>query len=131
MPYCGQACPQADLAPERTWRHLDTMQFTTELRARVPRSHCSKCGIKTISVPWAGKHSRFTLLFEAFAIEVLQACSNVKRAAQLLRLSWETAHMIMARAVERGLRAPIGDSVTQARAQSIIKQLTSSAWAIE
>ena len=26
-------------------------------------------------------HSRFTLLFEAFAIEVLQACRNVKAAA--------------------------------------------------
>ena len=110
-PDCGKACPQADLAPVRTWRHLDTMQFTTELRARVPRSQCSKCGIKTTSVPWAGKHSRFTLLFEAFAVEVLQACSNVKRAAQLLRLNWETAHAIMARAVERGLERRSVESV--------------------
>lgn len=110
-PDCGETCPQADLAPERTWRHLDTMQFTTELRARVPRSQCSKCGIKTTSVPWAGKHSRFTLLFEAFAVEVLQACSNVKRAAQLLRLNWETAHAIMARAVERGLERRSVESV--------------------
>ncbi len=38
-PECGSSCSQADLAPERTWRHLDTMQFTTELRARVPRSN--------------------------------------------------------------------------------------------
>jgi transposase len=110
-PDCGQVCPQADLAPERSWRHLDTMQFTTEIRARVPRCQCSKCGVKTISVPWAGKHSRFTLMFEAFAIEVLQACSNVKRAAELLRLSWETAHTIMARAVERGLERRSVESV--------------------
>lgn len=110
-PDCGQACTQADLAPERTWRHLDTMRFTTELRARVPRCQCPKCGVKTTNVPWAGKHSRFTLLFEAFAIEILQACSNVKRAAELLRLNWETAHAIMARAVERGLAKRSVESV--------------------
>jgi hypothetical protein len=28
-PECGAGCPQADLAPERHWRHLDTMQFQT------------------------------------------------------------------------------------------------------
>jgi len=43
-------------------------------------------------------------MFEAFAINVLQATSNVKRAAELLRLSWDTAHTIMRRAVERGLQ---------------------------
>ena len=36
-PDCGRACSVYDCAPERTWRHLDTMQFTTILRARTPR----------------------------------------------------------------------------------------------
>ena len=103
-PECSQACSRADTAPKRTWRHLDTMQFTTEIRAAVPRSQCAKCGVKTIAVPWAGKHSRFTLMFEAFAIRVLQAAANVSRAAALLGLSWETAHAIMAAGVERGLQ---------------------------
>lgn len=102
-PDCEAASPQADLAPERKWRHLDTMQFATEIHARVPRSKCSKCGVKTIRIPWAGKHSRFTLMFEAFAIEVLQAVSNVKHGAELLRISWDTAHKIMGRAVDRGM----------------------------
>ena len=102
-PECGASCPQADRTPERQWRHLDTMQFQTVLRARVPRSKCSACGVKTIALPWAGKHSRFTMLFEAFAIEVLKACSNVKRAAALLGLDWQTTHGILERAVERGL----------------------------
>ena len=110
-PECGEVCPQADLAPERTWRHLDTMQFTTELRARVPRAKCAKCGVKTVEVPWAGKHSRFTLMFEAFAVQVLQACSNIKRAAALLRLNWETTQLIMQRAVERGLERRSVDRV--------------------
>jgi hypothetical protein len=29
--------------------------------------------VKALEVPWAGKHSRFTRMFEAFAIMVLQA----------------------------------------------------------
>jgi len=102
-PQCHVACSQADLAPEREWRHLDTMQFQTIVRARAPRARCPQCGVKTISIPWAGKHSRFTLLFEAFAVEVLTACANVKRASELLQLDWQTVHGIMQRAVERGL----------------------------
>jgi transposase len=102
-PECGGPSPQADLAPQREWRHLDTMQFQTIVRARVPRAKCPQCGVKTIAAPWAGKHSRFTLLFEALAVEVLTACANVKRAAALLGLDWQTAHAIMQRAVERGL----------------------------
>jgi transposase len=102
-PECQGACSIADHAPERTWRHLDTMQFETVLRAATPRANCPHCGVKTIAVPWAGKHSRFTLLFEAFAVRVLQAANNVKRAAALLGLDWDSVHRIMERAVERGL----------------------------
>ncbi len=102
-PECDGRCTIADHAPERTWRHLDTMQFETRLRTRVPRADCKSCGVKTTSVPWAGKHSRFTLMFEALAIHVIQACGNVKAAAGLLGLDWDSVHRIMKRAVERGL----------------------------
>ena len=102
-PECGAACGIADHAPQRTWRHLDTMQFETLLHASVPRARCGQCGVKTVAVPWADKHSRFTLLFEAFAVQVLQACSNVKRAAELIGLDWDSVHRILQRAVERGL----------------------------
>ena len=110
-PECGASCGCADHAPERTWRHLDTMQFETILRARVPRCRCPKCGVKTTRVPWASKSSRFTMMFEAFAIQVLQASSSVKRAALLLRLDWGSANQIMKRAVERGLERRTVDQV--------------------
>ncbi len=100
---CNGKCTIADHAPERAWRHLDTMQFETRLRARVPRADCPTCGVKTAEVPWAGKHSRFTLMFEAFAIDVLKACGSVKAAAELLKLDWDSVHSIMERAVSRGL----------------------------
>ena len=91
-PECGAVCSMKDHASERSWRHLDAMQFQTTLTARVPRCSCETCGVKTIAVPWAEKHSRFTLLFEAFAVEVLQASQSIQSAALLLgvllRFSW-------------------------------------------
>lgn len=102
-PDCGAESPLYDRAEERTWRHLDTMQFETLLQARVPRCRCAACGVKTIRLPWADRHSRFTMLFEAFAVDVLQASASVSAAAVLLGLSWDEAHAIMRRAVKRGL----------------------------
>ena len=80
------------------------MQFTTTIHASVPRTKCEECGVLTIPVPWADKHSRFTLLFECMAIEVIQACSSLSSAATLLSLNWKSVHAIMERAVERGLK---------------------------
>jgi transposase len=102
-PQCGQECPIADHAPERTWRHLDTMQFETRIGARVPRSRCPEHGVKTVAVPWAEPGSRFTLLFERFAIDVLRASKSLTQACELLGLDWDAAHRIMERAVRRGL----------------------------
>lgn len=102
-PECGRKCSIHDSAPERTWRHLDTMQFTTLIKARTPRSNCPDHGVKTMRVPWAAPQGRFTLLFERFAVEVLLACSSVSQACGLLGIGWDTAQEIMRRGVERGL----------------------------
>jgi transposase len=48
-----------------------------------------------MAVPWGEKHSRFTLMFEGFAIDVLQCAGNVKAAAALLGLSWDAVQQIM------------------------------------
>ena len=110
-PECGAVCSMKDHASERSWRHLDAMQFQTTLTARVPRCSCETCGVKTIAVPWAEKHSRFTLLFEAFAIDVLQASQSIQSAALLLGIDWSTAQVIMKRAVARGLERRSLDKV--------------------
>ena len=53
---------------ERTWRHLNFFQYKTFLHARVPKVRWhGKC--PQVSVPWARKHSGFTLLFEAMVLE--------------------------------------------------------------
>ena len=102
-PECGVTCPLHDHAEERTWRHLDTMQFETLLMARSPRCRCAACGVKTLTPSWTERHSRFTLLFEAFAIDVLQASASLKAGAQLLGISWDQTQAILDRAVARGL----------------------------
>jgi len=79
------------------------MQFKTLIHSRPPRIKCAKHGVKTISLPWAEKHSGFTLLFEAFAIKVLEASSNTERARKLLGVNWHQLQKIMDRAVARGL----------------------------
>jgi transposase len=102
-PACGEVCPLYDHQEQRTWRHLDTMQYTTMLHARPPRVNCSRHGVRSVQLPWADPKARFTLLFERFAIEVLLQAS-VEAAAKLLRLSWDEAWGIKRRAVARGLQ---------------------------
>ena len=47
-PECQAECSLADHAPERCWRHLDTMQFERRIRCRVPRSDCKEHGVKAV-----------------------------------------------------------------------------------
>lgn len=101
-PKCGCQLPTYDHSPERTWRHLDSCQFKTYLHASIPRVNCQEHGVTQIDVPWAKPHSRFTLLFERLAIDVLKQCT-VKGATSILRISWDEAYGIMSRAVGRGL----------------------------
>ena len=73
-PCCGAAdCPAYD-TEQMSWRHLDFFQHQAFLYARVPRVHCTRCGIKTLSVPWARPDSGFTLLFEALVMSLVQRC---------------------------------------------------------
>jgi hypothetical protein len=102
-PEGGRACSIHDSAPERTWRHLDTMPFITGIRARTPRADGPEHGVKTMTVPWAAPQGRFPLHFERFAVEVLLACANVQAGCERLGIGWETGHEIMKRAVARGL----------------------------
>jgi transposase len=100
-PECLAAAPIHD-HQERSWRHLDTCQFKTFVHARVPRLNCPTHGIKQIRVSWAEPGSRFTALFEALAIDWLKQSSTAAVAKQM-RISWDEADGIMARAVARGL----------------------------
>lgn len=101
-PECGRKMRIHDYATRR-WRHLDSCQFKTIVEARVPRVKCEEHGTVTVQVPWAEKHSRFTLLFERLALDVLRDCS-AEAARRYLRVSWDEVDHIKQKAVDRGLR---------------------------
>lgn len=101
-PECQTLLPCRDHAEERIWRHLDTCQFKTYLHARIPRVECPEHKTRQVQVPWAEKSSRFSLLLERFAIDVIKQCSTIKGAAKILHMSWDEVWGVMYRAVERG-----------------------------
>jgi transposase len=101
-PECELQLPCHDHAEPRRWRHLDSCQFKTILTARTPRVKCPAHGVKTVDVPWAEKSSRFTIMFERFAIDVLLATQTVKGAMSLLDTKWDQTWNIIVRAVRRG-----------------------------
>ena len=69
---CGESSAIYDRNVSREWRYLDTMQLKTVLRARIPGADCPVHGPQTIRAPWADPMARFTLAFEAHAIDVLE-----------------------------------------------------------
>ena len=56
-----------------------------------------------VQLPWAEPMSRFTILFERLAVDVLKEC-DVTGAGRLLRTSWDETWHLMQRAVARGLK---------------------------
>lgn len=103
-PECGRELGVYDHVTERVWRHLDSCQFLTYLHAKPPRVSCPDHGVHQVTLPWAQASSRFTNLFEVLAINVLLA-ANVKKAAEILRITWDEAWHLMERAVVRGRAA--------------------------
>lgn len=57
----------------KTWRHLNFFEHECYLHCRTPRIK-TQSGVELIDPPWAGKNPGFTLLFEAFIIEL---CKNM------------------------------------------------------
>ena len=88
---------------ERSWRHLDTCQFETLITANVPSVKHQDGSIEEVSVPWAERYQRITKLLTQAVIVWLQACGNVSKVAEIMRLDWGTVNAIMKASVERGL----------------------------
>jgi hypothetical protein len=127
-PECGRQCSIHDSAPERTWRHLDTMQFETLIRARVPRADCPEHGVKTMQVPWAAPQGRFTLLFERCGqfrlsvLGVLRAPVNFRFGGRLRRRGFaaDRASLGSFAPASRNGRAPVGGSFRPLGAGGVI-----------
>lgn len=100
-PICHQRAQVHDYH-RRRWRHLDSCQCKTFVVADIPRVKCEEHGTVMVQVSWAEGSSRFTVLFERLAIDVLLQTS-IRGACRLLRINWDQADGIKQRAVQRGL----------------------------
>jgi hypothetical protein len=103
-PECGARCPQKGItclsAHGGIWMSC-RLRPCSERGCRW--ADCPEHGVKTVRVPWAGPGSRFTWLFERFAIDVILASRSLSQAKELLGLHWDSLQGIINRAVERGL----------------------------
>lgn len=79
----GQVCPVHDTV-ERQWQHLNFFEHRCILHCAVPRITDSSGKVTTVNVPWARPGSGFTLLFEAFALALIEREMPVNRVAELL-----------------------------------------------
>ena len=96
----------------REWRHLDFFQHATHIFAPLPRVKCETCGVRTVEVPWAGRGSGFTILFEALAVEYSRDLP-VSKAAKKLRISDDTLWRMLRRSVAGALeKQDLSNSIT-------------------
>ena len=86
-PECGVMCERYDDEEnERTWRHGDVVFFPCYVHCRRPRIRCQEHGIRVVTAPWARTMSRYTLLFESYAMLLVKAMP-IENARKLLRIS--------------------------------------------
>ena len=58
---------------EKTWRHLNFFQHDCYLSCRVPRVKLDNGKVRQVKTPWEGINNGFTLLLEAFLLQLCQA----------------------------------------------------------
>jgi transposase len=102
-PETGDICKLYDHAPERTWRHLDTMQYKTYITCRLPRMRTRSGKVKTVNPCWASGYERHTYLFEHAVIDLLKASKNQTKTAELMRCSFDVVNRIIHLSTERGM----------------------------
>ena len=102
-PKTGEICKLYDRR-ERSWRHLDTMEYQTWIVSRLPRIKNSLGNYHFIPVDWAEPGWEHTVKFENQCIATLKATHCQKPAAALLHISDDKMCGIMHRSVDRGLR---------------------------
>jgi len=70
----------------KTWKHLNFFEHECYLHARTPRVKLPDGKVKQIQTPWEGLSNGFTLLFEAFLLQLCQAMP-VNKVASITKTS--------------------------------------------
>ena len=96
----------------KTWKHLNFFEHECYLHARVPRVKLENGKVKRISTPWEGLSHGFTLLFEAFLLQLCQAMP-VNKVASITQTS------------DDKLWSMLGKYIDQTREYEDFKEITS------
>lgn len=104
-PECGEAHRRYDDEEnEREWQHGDVVFFPCFVHCRRPRIKCKKCGkTHVVTAPWARKGSRYTLLFEAYAM-LLAEKLPIEQARKFVRISHTSFTNIVSYWVDKAVR---------------------------
>ena len=106
-PRCGSQAKRYGYEPyERSWRHADCLFFPCYVHCQRPKVLCGKCGAQQINAPFERQSSRFTLMFEGYAMMILVDVPR-RKASQLLRCN------------EKSLASILGSCVTGYRSMRL------------
>lgn len=108
----GNLCSVYD-STERTWQHLNFFEHTCYLHARVPRIKQKDGKVKTVQVPWARQGSGFTLLFEAFAMLLIEYEMPINKVGSTIRVTPHRVWRVFNHWVEKGVKKDDLSTVTQ------------------
>lgn len=98
---------------DRTWQHLNFFEHTCFLHARVPRVRQGDGKVKTVQVPWARPGSGFTLLFEAYAMLLIEYEMPINKVASTLRIVANRVWRVFNHWVELGVEKDDLSTVTK------------------
>lgn len=86
-PVCDAECKRYDNEDkERVWRHGDVAFYPCYIHCRRPRTICSEHKVRVVDAPWARRKSGFTLMFEGYALFLMQNMP-IAKVAKLLKCS--------------------------------------------
>jgi len=95
--------PIYDLSSLRRVRHLDVFDYTTYINFRTPRVKNESGDVRQINIGWVDSRVSYTYKFENKVIEALLMSKNQSKTAEFFDTTFDIVHIIMLRAVERGL----------------------------
>lgn len=98
---------------DRTWQHLNFFQHRCYLHARVPRVKTGEGSIHQVSVPWARENSGFTLLFEAYAMLLIESEMPVSKVSECTKVTAPRIWRVFNYWIQRALSKDTLDEVTQ------------------
>lgn len=115
-PECGKMCKRAGYEKEeRVWRHGDCLFYPCYVHSRRPRVTCSEHKTKVVEAPWARKNSRFTMLFEGYAL-LIMADMPILKASKILRCGEKSLTKILRYWVNKAVKE---DDLSKVRSVSI------------